>query len=190
MRHPDCPGQLRERLGQFSAGGDGYVRGGRNSCAGSGEPLNGELGVEQPQGEVLAADAGPQCARVDFVFDLALDHQRGLVEPAGPDPQAAPAPFVELAGLHGLGGGIDDDGHLCSQCPYGPSQHAFGSIGQNVGAHHKAAHGAHEDGADQPRQLGGLGPQIQGEEVGREADHPQRDSAWAEPADVDGGKHD
>ena len=37
------------------------------------EPFDGELGVEQPQREVLAADSRPQRTRIDPVFDLRLD---------------------------------------------------------------------------------------------------------------------
>ena len=110
MWYPDCPRQQGHRVGQLGASGGGYICR-RGSGTGSRESLDGELGVEQPQGEVLAADSGPQRTRVDSVFDLALDHQRGLVEPAGPDPQPAPAPLIELAGPHGLGGGIHDDRH-------------------------------------------------------------------------------
>ena len=148
------------------------------------EALDGELGVEQPQREVLAADPGPQRTRIDPVLDLGLDHQRGLVEPAGPDPQPAPSPLVELAGPHGVGGGVDDDRHPRPQRPNVLPQNAFRPIGQDEGAPHEAAQRAHQRRADQPRQLGELRPQIQREEVRHEGDHAQRRSAWAEAAYV------
>ncbi len=75
------------------------------------EAFDGEFGVEQPQREVLAADSRPQRARIDPVFDLRLDRQRGLVEPAGPDSQSALSPLVGVADSHGVRGGVDDDRH-------------------------------------------------------------------------------
>ena len=132
---------------------------------------------------------GHSALGIDPVFDLGLDHQRGLVEPASPDAQPALAPLVEVADPHGVGGGVDDDRHPRPQRPNVLPQNAFRSIGHEEGAPDEAAERADQGGADQPRQLGELRPQIQREEVRHEGDHPQRRSAWAEPAHVDRDEH-
>ena len=138
VRYPDGPRQHGHRVGQLGPGGGGDVRH-RGPAAGRREPLDGELGVEQPQGEVLAADPRPQRTGVDSVFDLSLDHQRRRVEPAGPDPQPAPAPLVELAAPHDVGRGVDDDRHPRSQRPNGLPQNTFRSIGHQEDAPDEAA---------------------------------------------------
>ena len=99
------------------------------------------------------------------------------------------APLVELAGPHDVGGGVDDDRHPRPQRPNVLPQNTFRPIGHQEGAPDEAAQAAHQGGADQPRQLGELRPQIQREEVRHEGDHPQRGSAWAEPAHIDRDEH-
>jgi hypothetical protein len=155
-----------------------------------GDPFDGQLGVEQPRSQLFAGNPRPERGGVGLVFDLALHHQGGFVEPDGAGAHAPAAPFVEPAGAHRFGGGVDDDRHPGPQRPNGGAQHAFGSVGQDVCAHDEGAQRSDQDRPDQPGQLRNAGSQIEGEEIGHERDHAQRPAAGPEAADVHRGEDD